>query len=632
MAQDRLDIIVSLTDQATAGLNRIKDNVQTMSGRVDQFGKKFGLMGAAIVGATGLIAKAAFTQAAAFEQSTVAFETMLGSAEKGQTLLRQISDFAAKTPFTLPGVEESTRMLLAMGIESENIIPTLKSLGDVSAGLSVPLENIALAYGQVRAANQLYGTELRQFVNNGVPLLAVLAEQFGTTEASVKQMVENGEVGFKDVEKAFQSMSGEGGTFFNLMEKQSKTFNGQVSNLKDNLSLLAREFAPLVKVATGALAKVNDALSGLTNRIREVGLKQFFEENKTAIIVFAGVVGGLLLGAIVAVTAAFISFMGPALLIGAYVAAAGAAIGLLVAGFIKALPLIQAVGGTIRDFVVSAFSTLQEKVRQVAQDIQATFNAIKAFFEQVWEGIKNVFIFTLAVISGSVIDYFDKMGIDIFAVFEAISQFFSAWWDYIAVFFGTKLAEVKMTWEAFWGAISAFFTTAWAGISGKAKEAWGQLKTLFDSASAPIRTAWSGLWDGIKNTMSSAWEVIKGGVKAGINYIIDKINTFIKKVNEIAMKASRIPGIKADAIPQLPTIPLLANGGIITKPTLAMIGEGGESEAVVPLSKAGQMGFGGSAPVININISDTVLTRQDQVVELIGDPLMKVLKQHFAVV
>jgi len=198
------------------------------------------------------------------EQSQVAFTTLLGSADKANKVLSDLTDFAKKTPFEIVGLRDTTKQLLAFGIEQEKLIPTLKSLGDVAAGLSVPIEQVAYAYGQVRSANQLYGTELRQFVNAGIPILQKLADQFGVTEAEAKKLVEQGKVGFSDVEQAFQEMTSEGGRFFDLMDKQSKTVAGRWSNLKDTATALGEEFG------TKLLPVLNKLIDFLTNYGQEV--------------------------------------------------------------------------------------------------------------------------------------------------------------------------------------------------------------------------------------------------------------------------------------------------------------------------------------------------------------------------
>lgn len=195
------------------------------------------------------------------EQTKVAFTTMLWGAEEANRLLRELSDFAAKTPFEINWIRQTTKQLLAYGIEIEKILPTLKSLWDVSAGLSVPIEQIAYAYGQVRSANQLLGTELRQFVNAWVPLLQELASMYGVNEAAIKKMTEQGKISFADVEQAFKNMSGEWGRFFDLMDKQSETLLGKWSNLQDSITRLKEQIGiQLAPVVGNMIDQFNDWL------------------------------------------------------------------------------------------------------------------------------------------------------------------------------------------------------------------------------------------------------------------------------------------------------------------------------------------------------------------------------------
>jgi methyl-accepting chemotaxis protein len=172
------------------------------------------------------------------EQSTIAFTTMLWSATKAKDLLTNLSNFASKTPFEITWIRDTAKQLLAFWFSTEEIIPTLKKLWDVSAWLSVPIEQIAYAYWQVKVAWQLMWWELMQFTNAWVPLLRELAKQFWFTEAQVKKMVENWKVWFKDVELAFQNMTSQWWTFFNMMDAQSKSLAWKWSNLKDTATQL----------------------------------------------------------------------------------------------------------------------------------------------------------------------------------------------------------------------------------------------------------------------------------------------------------------------------------------------------------------------------------------------------------
>lgn len=212
----------------------------------------------------------AITLAGNLEQAKISFTTMLGSAEEANILLAKLSDFAKKTPFELVGIRQNAKQLLAMGIESKDLIPTLKSLGDVSAGLSVPLERLALAYGQVIAKGKLQGGELKQFTEAGVPILAELANMLGKTRWEIQDLITKGAIGSDLVVQAFKRMSWEWGKFANLMDAQSKTFQGTVSNLKDSVNSLweavGTVFLPLL---TKLVSVVNSAISPLVQRIQE---------------------------------------------------------------------------------------------------------------------------------------------------------------------------------------------------------------------------------------------------------------------------------------------------------------------------------------------------------------------------
>ena len=204
-------------------------------------------IGIAGAGAIGGLVK----MAGQFEMTNVAFTTMLGSGEAAEKMLADLAKFAAKTPFTITGVEQNAKQLMAMGIETEDLLPTLKSLGDISAGLNVPLERVALNFGQVKVQGRLTGRELRDFSVAGIPLIAELAKNLNKAESEIKDMVSSGDIGFADVEKAFTTMTSEGGRFEDLMNAMSGTLPGQLSNIQDSFQILGREmgqvFLPIAK-------------------------------------------------------------------------------------------------------------------------------------------------------------------------------------------------------------------------------------------------------------------------------------------------------------------------------------------------------------------------------------------------
>lgn len=228
-ATKNLQIILSAKDEASGVIGKMSNSFKSFTNNAK-------LGSAMIAGSIGLLSRSIINVGADYEQARVSFETMLGSAEKGGKMLKELADFAVRTPFDLPQVVEGGKRLLAYGIEADKIIPTFTLLGNIAAGVGTDkLPQLTLAFGQVRAATFLTGAELRQFTEAGVPLLDELAKQSGKTAGQIKESMEDGaRIPFAQVEKALQSLTGEGGRFFNLMERQSKTFSGTMSNVRDS--------------------------------------------------------------------------------------------------------------------------------------------------------------------------------------------------------------------------------------------------------------------------------------------------------------------------------------------------------------------------------------------------------------
>lgn len=237
-------------------------------------GAAIGAAGAAI--GAGMLAKKGFELSAEAEQNAIAFETMLGSADKAKQMMTDLSTFAAKTPFDMPGIAKSAKVLLAFGVTQQELLPTLKALGDISAGTSKPLKELGVIFGQIKAKGRLMGQEMMQLREAGVNIGPILAKKFGVAESALEDMISKGQVSFKDVEAALFSMSAAGGQFSGLMEKQSQSVGGLWSTLVDTIGLtLTKIFAALapltkfflnfaIKGASSILALVEGASETLT--------------------------------------------------------------------------------------------------------------------------------------------------------------------------------------------------------------------------------------------------------------------------------------------------------------------------------------------------------------------------------
>jgi putative viral A-type inclusion protein len=192
-----------------------------------------------------------------FQQLEISFGTMLKSKEKANALMAQLTDLAAKTPFGLQEVSEGAKRLLAFQVPAEEVTETLRRMGDVAAGLGVPMGQLIHVYGQVKAQGKLMTNDLYQFMNAGIPIIAELSKVVGKSETEIKDMVSAGKIGFPEVQAVIKNMTSEGGLFFNLMAEQSKSLGGQISNLQDNFDQMLNEIGKASEgVVSGAISGV----------------------------------------------------------------------------------------------------------------------------------------------------------------------------------------------------------------------------------------------------------------------------------------------------------------------------------------------------------------------------------------
>lgn len=263
-------IEIELLDRISGGLDRVNKKLDALKGSTAKAKKglsglenvsdkvKRSLMGLGMAfSMKGLVSEVANVRGQ-FQQLEVAFNTMLGSADKADALMAQLVRTAAITPFDLEGVAQGAKQLLAYGMEAENVNETLTRLGDIAAGLSMPLNDLVYLYGTTMAQGRLYTQDLNQFTGRGIPMIEELAKVFGVAESKVKDLVEAGRVGFPEVQKVIENLTGEGSKFGGLMEEQSKTITGQISNIED---AIASMFNGMGKQSEGV---INTTLSGVT--------------------------------------------------------------------------------------------------------------------------------------------------------------------------------------------------------------------------------------------------------------------------------------------------------------------------------------------------------------------------------
>lgn len=267
----RIEIL--LNDRASQGVSRARSGVSNLSNdakaanrdmqELDKTTQSMDKTFRRLAGAFAikeLVSKIA-TVRGEVQQLEVAFRTMLGSVSQADELLQQLVRTAAITPFGLEDVANGAKQLLAYGLEAEKVNETLIRLGDIAAGLSVPLNDLVYLYGTTMAQGRLYTQDLNQFTGRGIPMISELAKQFGVAESKVKELVEAGKVGFPEVQKVIESLTDEGGKFGGLMEEQSKTITGQISNIEDAVFMMFNE------IGQQSEGIINSTLSGVSYMI-----------------------------------------------------------------------------------------------------------------------------------------------------------------------------------------------------------------------------------------------------------------------------------------------------------------------------------------------------------------------------
>ena len=253
---------------------RIKDFARNVESNSDSITSSFDGIGKAIGGlAIGATLQSWVSNLVSvrgeFQQLEIAFKTMLGSAEQANSLMAQLVDTAATTPFDLKGVAGGAKQLLAYGESAETVNDTLVRLGNIASGLSIPLNDIVYLYGTTMTQGRLFTQDVRQFMGRGIPLVQELGKELGKTTDEINQMVTDGKIGFPEVQKVINNLTNEGGMFYNLMEEQSKSLTGQLSNLEDALDMMLNEMGQSsqdllgggISIATSLVENYKDVLA-----------------------------------------------------------------------------------------------------------------------------------------------------------------------------------------------------------------------------------------------------------------------------------------------------------------------------------------------------------------------------------
>ena len=222
-----------------------------------------GIAYTAISAAMSVAGVASVKYNATIEQLQTSFATMTGSAAKAADVVERLRTMGAKTPFETADLAQVTQMLMQYGFTADDALDKMSMLGDIAQGNSAAMNSIAMGYAQMSSAGKVNLQDIRQMINGGFNPLQEISERTGESMASLYKRISKGTMSVDEITESMRYATSEGGKFFQSMEKQSQTLNGQISTLKDNLSSFGGElFRPMTDLMRNTLLPQANAMLG----------------------------------------------------------------------------------------------------------------------------------------------------------------------------------------------------------------------------------------------------------------------------------------------------------------------------------------------------------------------------------
>lgn len=514
--------------------------------------------------------KKSISLAATAEENEVAFGTMLQSAEKGKQMVEDLQSFAAATPLDSDTLQAASKTLLQFGVAGENVLPALKMIGDVTGGSAEKVKQMSLAFGQMSSTGRLMGQDLLQMINAGFNPLREISKTTGRSVMELKKDMEKGAISADMVAQAFQSATSEGGDFFGLMEKQSKTLNGLMSTMQDDINFFLREIGKelieglslkeIIKGVSEVAKEFSNWYKSLSSESKEIILIIGVITTATTILIgtFIGLAGAFAIAGIVFNT----MFGGIGIIIGAIVAAA-AAVGVWVysvGGLTEAWEILSRVASRVwdvmsfgakfyGDLLAPIAATLSETFTTAYNQIMGTLGEINNALAPVWRDLQanareawkwlapvltEVVNFWNSIVAAAgrtfnlILGYglemykgisqlFLDIGGFIGGVWESIMKYTQADWRVIA----RAIHDALVVGEHSINNFSSYIKMAWTDIKISFLSLTGEIVHFFQST-IPILLGW--FLDVWKSAFTNAFEFAKTMMGNMVNAITDIAN------------------------------------------------------------------------------------------------------------
>lgn len=492
-------------------------------------------IGSAFVGVTAAagtgvvaLAKMGTDFNAQMETYQTSFEVMTGDAEEAVRITEQLKDTAAKTPFGLSDLADTTQVLINYGLSADEAMSSMEMLGDISQGSADKMSRIAMAYGQMSSAGKVQLEDIKQMIEAGFNPLTEISETTGESMESLYERISDGAISVDEITASMQRSTSEGGKYFQSMEKQSQTLSGQFSTMQDNFAQFAGE---VVEGITPALTAAMDAVNGL------------FEDDT-----LKDTLSGLF-----DVLAQIVTDALPPLvdMVG------------------ELLPLFAQVVNDVLPVAVDLFTQLLPPLIQLVEAVLPVFTELlSALIPPLSEIVSAVvpvlveLLETLLPILSTLLEALSPI-LDMFVdllqpVLDLITQALDPLIEVLGYLIDVAIIPLQIVLGELMGAFQAIFNAISDTVINAVNTWHGVLEGIITFLSGAFTGNWKQAFEGLVQIVQSVLGGLAGIVKTPINAVIDIINGFIKGLNSIRIP-DWVPGIGGAGI-SIPLIPRLQKG------------------------------------------------------------------------
>ena len=380
---------------------KFNEKIRQSTKRVREFGRKVSDVGkeltAKLTAPLVAMGGVALAQSAKLEGLGVSFDVLIGDADRAKKTFQDLVQFTATTPFQLENVANAGKQLLSFGVSAEELVPTLRMLGELAAGTGKPLEEFSLIFGKILAKGRVQGEEMLQLAEKGISLQTILAKKFNVSGQVIADAMSKGQISFEIFNEALKDVTGEGGKFNGLTQRLSGTLGGLTSTLKDSTLLAFKELGDVLVKELDLKRFIADLIVGINKLTRSIGAFARANPTITKIIISFGLFL-IVLGPIIAIVGQIIVGFGALALVAGL-------LGTTVAGLVLPfLGILAAIG-----LVITATVMLATRWDDVVAGFKLAIQDLPNFFKFIFDSVLNVFGTSIDDIGQMIDDFLDPI-------------------------------------------------------------------------------------------------------------------------------------------------------------------------------------------------------------------------------